>query len=84
MEPVYSLLFREPEATVNRIALYTIADEAKMNECLSQGRGREFFDSELIKVRESGISFFPTVFINGKRVQTPSTPSQLISLIEGS
>jgi len=82
-ETVMKLLFNNPEATTEYLSVHLMVVDKDVDKCISDGYGKTFFDGQLQKVRDAGIRFFPTLWINGRAVPTPSTPQELINLIEG-
>lgn len=75
-------LFENPEDTTEHLSPILSVQKTLVDKCITDGVGKSFFDSELEKVKAAGIRSFPTLWINGKAVATPSTPGQLINLIE--
>ncbi len=83
-ETAMRLLFDNPEATTEYLSVHLMVVDKSVDKCVADGLGNSFYLSELQKVKDAGIRFFPTLWINGRQVSTPTTPQQLINLIEGS
>lgn len=83
-ETAMRLLFENPEYSTEYLSVHLMVVDKLVDKCIADGLGNSFYKQELQKVRDAGIRFFPTLWINGRQVGTPSTPQQLINLIEGS
>lgn len=81
-ETAMRLLFDNPEATTEYLSVHLMVVDKSVDKCIEDGEGNSFYKSELQKVRDAGIRFFPTLWINGRQVETPNTPDALIRVIE--
>lgn len=57
-------------------------DAAKLEECLSSGRGRQQVEEDMAKAGEAGVGGTPSFFINGQAFEGNPTPSGLAQAID--
>lgn len=81
LHTLVSMLYENPTYDTNSLKLVQMLDAPAFDSCMSQGLGNRYFDAELKDVQTIGIQFFPTVYLNGKKIPTPTSPEALIDLI---
>ncbi len=70
------------EENAKKVVVGVGVDEAKLNECLSAGRGASMVDEDVAKGEYAGIEGTPSFFINGRNFQGNPTVSGLGQAIE--